>query len=56
MVENDISFPSGTHSRSSREIVIQQQMLLSEEQYTNAESFRLILFKKLIFNLTIDFQ
>lgn len=38
--ENDISFPTGTHSLSSRESVIQRQMILSEEQYTNAQHFR----------------
>lgn len=40
MSENDLSFPSGTHPHSSRESVIQRQMILSEEQYTNAENFR----------------
>lgn len=38
--ENDLSFPSGTHTLSSRESVIQRQMLLNEEQYTNAKYFR----------------
>jgi len=46
MSENDFSFPSGTHALSSRESVIQRQMLLSEEQYTNAENFRSIIFTK----------
>lgn len=36
--ESDLSFPH-THTLSSRESVIQRQMLLSEEQYTNAENF-----------------
>ncbi|KAF0754717.1 inositol polyphosphate 5-phosphatase OCRL-1 [Aphis craccivora] len=37
--ENDIPFPTGTHTLSSRESVIQRQMILSEEQYTNAQNF-----------------
>jgi len=40
VAENDISFPTGTHTLSSRESVIQRQMILSEEQYTNAQNFR----------------
>lgn len=40
--ENDLSFPSGTHPHSSRESVIQRQMIQSEEQYTNAENFKLV--------------
>lgn len=46
--ENDLSFPSGTHALSSRESVIQRQMLLSEEQYTNAKNFRLEFFLQII--------
>lgn len=42
--ENDISFPTGTHTLSSRESVIQRQMILSEEQYTNAQNFRSLFF------------
>jgi len=41
--ENDIPFPTGTHTLSSRESVIQRQMILSEEQYTNAQNFRSLL-------------
>jgi len=40
VTENDISFPTGTQTLSSRESVIQRQMILSEEQYTNAQNFR----------------
>lgn len=47
MSENDFSFPSGTHALSSRESVIQRQMLLNEEQYTNAENFRSVFSNKL---------
>lgn len=47
--ENDIPFPSGTHTLSSRESVIQRQMILSEEQYTNAQNFRSILILLLFF-------
>lgn len=42
--ENDMSFPTGTHTLSSRESVIQRQMILSEEQYTNAQNFRYFFF------------
>lgn len=40
--ENEIPFPTGTHALSSRESVIQRQMILSEEQYTNAQNFWLL--------------
>lgn len=46
--ENDLSFPSGAHPHSSRESVIQRQMILSEEQYTNAENFKLVFVGKLL--------
>jgi len=51
--ENDISFPTGTHT-SSRESVIQRQMILSEEQYTNAQNFRSLSFN-ILFNFIFIF-
>lgn len=55
MTDNDFSFPSGTHALTSRESVIQRQMVLSEEQYTNVENFRLILFNIILSLIPIIF-
>ncbi|XP_050430300.1 inositol polyphosphate 5-phosphatase OCRL isoform X2 [Adelges cooleyi] len=43
MSDNDISFPSGAHTPNSRESVVQHQMLLNEEHYTNAETIRIFI-------------